>query len=128
MSFLSLSKGDPAARALLQRAIRARYGLRPVPFDSLRLWLSRTQKGPLGLPVRIVRTISYSGTSYWRQDEVQRLLSVPIRRLSESFNADAYFERKGNVVTKVDDPTQSQGIRRLVWLNRAIMLTPLTMQ
>src|SRR5689334_23721585 len=66
MSFLSLSAGDPAARNLLQKAIKARYGLRPLPVDSVRLTMTTRAKGPLGLPATAAVTVSFIAPTHWR--------------------------------------------------------------
>ena len=128
MSFLSLSTGDPAARDLLERAIRARYGLRPVPVESLRLWLSRPDKGPLGLPVQMHRTLSYTGATHWRQDDISKLFGLTIRRFTTSFEPLAYYEQNGQNVRRLDDSDVRRASRRFLWSHIAFMLTPLTME
>ena len=52
MAFLSLARGDSQARALLQRAIRARYGVRPLLVESVRIEMTGKSKGPLGFPLK----------------------------------------------------------------------------
>ena len=37
MPVLLLAQGDPRAKDMLRKAIEARYGLRPVPLESLKL-------------------------------------------------------------------------------------------
>lgn len=128
MSFLSLSKGDPAARELLQRAIRARYGIRPVPVDNLRIWLSRPDKGPLGLPVRLSRTLSFSGATHWRQDDAQKLFGPSVKQVTASFEPLACYEKIGRAVKRLDNADVLRAARRFVWNHIAFMLTPLTME
>ncbi len=126
MSFLSLSKGDPAARELLQRAIRARYGLRPLPVDSVRLQMFRQDKGPLGVPVKILVTLSFVTASHWRWDEVHKLFGIAISRSAASFDGRVYYERQGKSLSHYDEPRAVEGMSSRLWSEAAMMLTPLT--
>src|SRR4051794_20697992 len=78
MSFLSLAKGDPAARNLLQRAIRARYGIRPLAIDSVRMTLSKLGKGPLGLPARTEIIVSALVPNHWQWSEARRIWKIAL--------------------------------------------------
>jgi hypothetical protein len=126
MSFLSLSKGDPAARDLLQRAISARYGLRPLPLESVRLGLIGHGRGPLGLPVNVIITYSFITGSQWRSDHIRKLFGLVIGRCGASFDGDAYYERNGKATTRSDDPRVVDGMRKRLWTEAASLLTPLT--
>jgi hypothetical protein len=126
MSFLSLSKGDPAARDLLLRAIRARYGMRPLPIDSVRLEMLRQDKGPLGLPVKIVISNTFVTASHWRWDEVRKLFGLTIGKFSARFDSSTYYRKSGKTVTRSHDPRVVQGMACRVWLEAAFWLTPLT--
>ncbi len=126
MSFLSLSRGDPAARDLLQRAIRARYGLRPLPVESVRLEMERQDKGPLGLPVKLVIDCRYITASHWRWDQVRKLFGLAIGRCTMSFDGGAYYERSGKNLTRLTEPRALDGMYRRLWAEAASLLTPLT--
>jgi hypothetical protein len=127
MAFLSLSRGDPAARELLERAIRARYGLRPPALDSRRLWLKGRAKGPLGLPASVLLTVSYALPNFWRWDQTRKFLGITLDTTSASFGGTNYYERvKGNV-TVTDDPRTVAGARQRLWAEIVFSLTPLTM-
>src|SRR5262245_6817766 len=125
MSFLSLSKGDPAARALLQRAIRARYGLRPLPIDNARFTLTGQGKGPLGLPVTLLVNHMFIASSHLRWDETRKLFGIGLGQISLSYHDGEGYEGKGPTVTKLD-AAQATGLRRRLWCEVAAMLTPLT--
>jgi hypothetical protein len=126
MSFLSLSRGDPAARDLLQRAMRARYGIRPLPVESMRLEMVRQDKGALGLPVRIVVTNGFITASHWRRDQVRKLFGLTIGKSSASFDGTTYYRRRGRAVTQSREPRVVQGMVCRLWLEAAFLLTPLT--
>ncbi len=127
MAFLSLSRGDPAARELLERAIRARYGLRPPALESRRLWMTGRGKGPLGLPVTVLTMTAYALPNYWRWDQTRKLFGFKISSTSLSFDGTNWYERiKGNV-TVTDDPQTITGARQRLWADIAFSLAPLTM-
>jgi hypothetical protein len=126
MTFLSLSKGDPTARAQLQRAIRARYGLRPLPVDNARFELLGRGNGPLGLPVSVVVTLSFITATHWRWDQKRKLFGLTIGQSSISFqDGEAYQSEKGTVA-RIQDPQAIAGLRRRLWCEVSLMLTPLT--
>jgi hypothetical protein len=126
MSFLSLAKGDPAARNLLQRAIRARYGVRPLSLDSLRLNLTRRDKGPLGLPAKVFITASIVAPEHWRWEQVHKLFGIPYKTSLSSFDSCAFFEHSGKSAVQTEEPQVVAGLRCRVWSEIASLLTPLT--
>ncbi len=127
MSFLSLAKGDPAARDLLQRAVRARYGLRPLPLESVELEMVGQRRGWLGLPVRVHVVSRIVTDSHWRWDETWKLFGLPLHYFSTSFDSGAVYYRVGNQVEQASDPVAIQGARRRLWGEACALLTPLTM-
>ena len=127
MSFLSLAKGDPAARDLLQRAVRARYGLRPLPIESARMELAAQRKGWLGLPVKVSVVMSFVTDSHWRWDEQWRLLGLPINSFSVSYDSGFVYHRKGQTVERSNDVPVIQNAHRRLWGEASALLTPLTM-
>ncbi len=126
MSFLSLSRGDPAARELLERSIRARYALRPLPIDSVRLEMARQDKGPLGSPVRIQVINSSITGSHWRWDQSRKLFGLFGNKHSFAFDGGAYYDRSGGTVKQSSQPEVLEGLRRRLWAESAALLTPLT--
>ena len=126
MSFLSLSRGDPQARDLLQKAIRARYGLRPLPLDSVRLWMTGKGQGPLGLFTTVTVTMSLIPGSHWRWEQTGHLLGITTGSFTVTYDGGAAYERRGGSVTQANDPAIVQGARCRLWLESASMLTPLT--
>jgi hypothetical protein len=127
MAFLSLSKGDPAARTLLQRAIRARYGLRPLPVDNARFELLGKGKGPLGLPISIAVTLSFITATHWRWDQQRKLFGITIEQSSISFHDGEGYQREKGKTTKIEDPQAIEGLRHRLWGEVSLSLTPLTM-
>ncbi|MCC7208292.1 MAG: hypothetical protein IT323_13375 [Anaerolineae bacterium] len=126
MSFLMLARAEPEARALLQRALRARYGIRPVPVESVRLFMLGVGRGPLGLPLRVEMTLSFVGITHWRLDRQEKLLGVTIRRVVESFDSGSVFLTSGKRITGQTDPLVLASYRRRLWASNALFLTPLT--
>ncbi len=126
MAFLSLSRGDPAARALLQRAIQARYGLRPTPVESLRLALLGQVKGLFGLPLRTRVTTTCVANTQWRWEQMTFLLGLAIGRRVESFDGGAYYVSERGRVAALNDPLIVTSFRRYLWALQALLLTPLT--
>jgi hypothetical protein len=127
VSFLSLAKGDPAARDLLQRAVRARYGLRPLPLESVRFEMTGQRRGLLGLPVRVNVTTCFITDSHWRWDETWRLLGLLRNAFSVSFDSGSVYFRQGTNVEPTNDSAALQGARRRLWGEACALLTPLTM-
>ncbi|MCC7447838.1 MAG: hypothetical protein IT324_10490 [Anaerolineae bacterium] len=126
MSFLSLAKGDPVARDLLQRAIRARYGVRPLSFDSVRLSLAGSGKGPLGVPVRSAVTLTIIPVSHWRWDQSRKMLGMNQGDMTLSFDGGTLYQRSGTTTTQIQTEAAMQGTRHRLWSETALLLTPLT--
>lgn len=126
MAFLSLARGDVAARNLLQRAIRARYGVRPIALETLRLWLTTDSKGPLGLPVKTAVTASYMGIQHSRWDQTRKLFGLTLSQTTDSITDSVYLKQQAKKVTRIDDPVTLQSVRRRLWGVLALWLIPLT--
>jgi|GEM_PF-991594 len=126
MSFLSLAKGDPAARSLLGNAIKARYGLRPPPISSLDLTLSTPARGPLGLPAVQTVHIQLVASSHWRRDESRTWLGITSGRTTDSYDGGTrYLVAKGKKET-TSEAAAVIGTRQQLWAWLAFFLTPLT--
>src|SRR5258708_12553436 len=125
MAFLSLSSGDPEARDLLQRAVRARYGLRPVPLDSLRLWLTGQSKGPLGLPVTRQVTVSYLMPDRWLWDETSTLFGMKRGAVRYGFGKDSFYAQ-GKAIRAVVEPQDLPTVRLRPSPHTPLLLIPLT--
>jgi hypothetical protein len=129
MAFLSLAKGDPNARELLQQAIRARYALRPIMLDSVRLSLMGKGQGVLGLPVQRKITLSLVAVNQWRWEETRKLLGIiPAGVTATMLENGIYYENNGKTLLQSDSAEVVQGIRRQLWGMLAFFLTPLTAQ
>ncbi len=126
MSFLSLTKGDPVARDLLQRAIRARYGGRPLSIDSVRLFMTGKGKGPLGLPINIMVTATLIPVSHWRWDQSRKLFGLNMGDTTASFDGGTLFQRSGSTVNQIQTEAAMQGTRHRLWSESVLLLTPLT--
>ncbi len=126
MSFLSLAKGDPAARKLVAQAIQVRYGVRPLPISSLHLEMTTPTRGWLGLPATQTVTIRGVGTTHFRYDSWQTQWGIKTRQFTESYDGGAVYIRKVSTLTTHNDaPTiRMMGSRLWVWLS--LLLTPLT--
>jgi hypothetical protein len=128
MSFLSLAAGDPAARNLLQKAIRARYGMRPLPVESVRLSMTARAKGPLGLPATAHITLSFIAPTHWRWDRSVKFLSFPLSQFTARFDGTTYYEQNGKNVMQSNDAPAVEGMRCRLWSEVAALLTPLTVR
>lgn len=124
--FLSLSRGDKEAQDLLQRAVSARYGLRPVMIESLRLTMSGKSKGLFGLPVKVQVHSAYVGMTHWRWEQSSKLLGLTTAKTIESFDAGAYYRAERGRVQAFQDPRIVESYRRRIWAMQALFLTPLT--
>jgi hypothetical protein len=127
MAFLSLSRGDPAARELLERAIRARYGLRPPALDSRRIWMTARGKGPLGLPVSIHTTAAYIFPNQWRWEQTRKLFGLTLGSSLATLDRATYYEQTKSETTKTDDPRTVDGMRKRLWAEIVFSLTSLTL-
>ncbi|MEP7285770.1 MAG: hypothetical protein ABI947_08380 [Chloroflexota bacterium] len=126
MSFLSLARGDREARDLLQRAIRARYGQRPIAIESVRLSMTARSKGPFGLPAQQTVTAAYVAEGRWRWDQSTKLFGFSLGQSEVAFINDHYYERAKNISHQKDSPETVQAVRRRLWSELAFFLTPLT--
>lgn len=127
MSFLTLARGDAAALALLKRAVAARYGLRPVVVESVRLSMTGQAKGPLGLPAQALTTVSYVNSSHWRWDQTRKMFGLTLGSTVASFDGGAYYERSGKATDQYKEPDVVQGARSRLWAELALFLSPLTL-
>src|SRR5574341_272749 len=125
LMLLSPTKGDPVARALLQKAIRARYGPRPVGVDNLRVTLSTQISGPLGLPVKQQVVQTFVSTGRWRRDETDKVLGILRRSYTVTFDNGTSYEREGKAPTPISEDQAVKGMYSRVWLELAFYLTPL---
>ena len=126
MTFLSLSSGDPAARDLLQRAIRARYGLRPVPLESLRLWLKSQSRDQHGLPITRNVTVSYVMPDRWVWDETRTLFGIKHGAVRYGFGRESFYA-EGEAVQATMEPQDVESVRLRSWAEITFLLMPLTM-
>lgn len=122
---LSPTKGDPAARALLQKAIRARYGPRPLGVDNLRVTLGAQTTGPLGLPLKQQVTQTFVSTGRWRRDETYKMLGILRRSYTLTFDNGTCYERESKTPTPINEQEAVKGMYSRVWLELAFYLTPL---
>lgn len=126
MTFLSLAKGDPAARMLLGNAIKARYGVRPIMPSSLQLDLEARAKGRFGLPITETIRVRYVGITHRRWDQTEKLLFFTTSQSTQSYDGGTLYIRKGDTTASINDPKVLQGVRNQLWLEMALFLTPLT--
>jgi hypothetical protein len=127
MTFM-LARGDQNARALLQQAIRSRYGMRPLLVESLRLDLQGRRSGLFGLPLRVHIQDLYFGFSHWRRDESWQLLVLPPRKRTESFDSGAYYMGRDGKVETSNHPEIVRSYMRRLWAIQSLLLTPLTQE
>lgn len=111
--FLSLAKGDLAARNMLKEAVIARYATRPMPCEALVLTLARQGRAFLGLPVAITTEVAYAEPDRWQRRETRRFFGLPLGTHTETLDGQS-------------DPLLQESLRRQQWAFRALMLTPLT--
>lgn len=126
MAILTLAKGDPAALKLLKEAVAARYGLRPLLVESLRLTLSAKRPGFLGLPAQTHVHLALVGSTHWRWQERTRLLGIPIASSLESFDGGACYTGKIGAITSSTEAQDLSSYQRLLWAVLALLITPLT--
>lgn len=129
MTFLSLAKGDPASKALLQKAIQARYGIRPPVLDSLRLDFNgrvRVKLGPITTWVPVQASARFRFPTAMRWDFTVKPAGVAVQRGVDSFDGTVYRRARGSTVNVIDDPQAVASIQSRLWILAALMLTPLT--
>jgi hypothetical protein len=106
--------------------MRARYGLRPVAIESLRLSLVGRVRGPLGLPAKVEAAFSYVGATHGRWEKTRKLFGLKLGSAAESFDGAAFYRRQGADVSKVVDPLILESAHLRLWAEMAQLLTPLT--
>lgn len=128
MAFLSLSKADPTSRELLKRAVRARYGMRPIPIEGIGLALAGAIPGPLSLQIK--RTVNLIATSnyYWRWEEARKLLFLNQgTTLQVLENGKGYLGKPGELA-EMTTPEAIKGSYIMTWSLLVFLVTPLTVQ
>jgi hypothetical protein len=130
MSFLSLSKADPTAKHQLQKAITARYGVRPLSLDTARLKMIHHTRIHNLIPVDVEITASYRAPYCMRLEIVRKLpllrWHIPLGSSTECFDGVFITWRNGSKVTHSQKPDEIASVRRYLWAMLCIMLTPLT--
>jgi hypothetical protein len=126
MAFLSLAKGTPAVKSLLQKAIRARYGIRPVMIETLRLGLTGVRKNFLGLPVQISAQFDYVANSHGRWQQTDKPMFGKAKTFVESYDGGAFYQMFGKKANAAADLISLGNARRRLLAELALLLTPLT--
>lgn len=130
MPVLLMARGDQASKALLRRAIEARYGFGPPVIESLKLHLkgrARTKVGPVTtwMPLEVAATFKFGFAVRW--DYTARPVGIPLNSGAETFDGKICRRQQGTEpVTVIDDPEQAASMRARLWSLSALLLTPLS--
>jgi len=128
VSFLSLARGDQSARALLQRAIKARYGPRPVVLNSLRVTMTAQSKGLFGIPMRETVQMAFVDVTHWQRKATRKWLFLNRGSEVESYDGGAVYFGEGSNIQTTTEPLVVESVRRRLLATRAMLLTPLTQE
>jgi hypothetical protein len=133
MPVLLLATGDPHARALLKKAIEARYGVLPPAIAALMLGFSgraRARFGPITawVPLEARAWLQFPVGLRW--DFALKPFGVPIRRGGEAFDGQTYRVQRGGRIHEItaDAAARAQAeehLRARLWAVAALLLTPL---
>lgn len=129
MPVLLLARGDQESKALLRRAIEARYGLGPPVLETLKLQLKgrvRTRVGPVTtwMPLDVTAHFKFGFSARW--DYTARPVGVAVSSGTEAFDGSTWYQRRGHdPVTVIQDAAQVNAMRARLWAINALMLTPL---
>ncbi|MEP7293533.1 MAG: hypothetical protein ABI835_17235 [Chloroflexota bacterium] len=129
MPVLLLARGDQESKALLRRAIEARYGLGPPVLETLKLQFkgrARTKLGPVTawVPLEVRAYFKFGFSVRW--DFVARPVGVALSSGSEAFDGTVWRRRHSHdPVVSDDDAQQVASMRARLWIINALLLTPL---
>lgn len=129
MPVLLLASGDPQARALLKKAIEARYGVLPPAIAALKLSFkgrARVKVGPVMTWVPVEATAQFQFPTAMRWDFTVKPLGLPVQRGVESFDGQGYRTlRGGGKMNEASLENQIDHLRGRLWAVAALLLTPL---
>lgn len=129
MPVLLLASGDPQARALLKKAIEARYGVLPPAIAALKLSFkgrARVKVGPVMTWVPVEATAQFQFPTSMRWDFTVIPLGLPVQRGVEAFDGQTYRTlRGGGKVNEAALKDQIDHLRGRLWAVAALLLTPL---
>lgn len=129
MPVLLLASGDPQARALLKKAIEARYGVLPPAIAALKLSFkgrARVKVGPMITWVPVEATAQFEFPTALRWDFTVKPMGLPVQRGVEAFDGQTYRTlRGGGKVSEATLEDQTNHLRGRLWAVAALLLTPL---
>jgi hypothetical protein len=129
MPVLLLARGDQESKALLRRAIEARYGLGPPVLETLKLQMKgrvRTRVGPVTtwVPLDVTAHFKFGFSARW--DYTARPVGVAVSSGTDAFDGTKLYQRRGHdPITVIQDAAQVNAMRARLWVINALMLTPL---
>jgi outer membrane lipoprotein-sorting protein len=130
MPILLLAQGDQTAKDLLRQAIKARYGLRPLALDSLKIDFkgrAKVKVGPVSAWVPVDTTAYFHFPTAMRWDFTAKPLKLPVQRGVEAYDGNTYRSvRGGKIPATIDDSIQVSAMRKRLWAVASVMLTPLS--
>ena len=129
MPVLLLARGDQESKALLRRAIEARYGLGPPALETLKLQLKgrvRTKVGPITtwIPLEITAYFKFAFAVRW--DYNAHPVGIPLSSGAEAFDGETYRKRHSHdSISLLNTADEIASIRARLWAMSALLLTPL---
>ena len=129
MPVLLLAQGDQAAKAILRRAVEARYGARPPALDSLEIEFkgrARAKVGPVATWVPMDMRAYFRFPTAMRWDFTVKPMKLPVQRGVESFDGTHYHTVRGGTTKILTGEEYVRSMRLQLWGVAAIMLTPLS--
>lgn len=130
MPVLLMSRGDQESKALLRRAIEARYGFGAPVLESLKLQLkgrARTKVGPVTtwVPLEVSAYFKFGFAARW--DYTARPAGIAVNSGAETFDGTICRRQQGSEpVVVIDNPEQAASMRARLWALGATLLTPLS--
>jgi hypothetical protein len=129
MPVLLLARGDQESKALLRRAIEARYGLGPPALETLKLQLkgrARAKVGPITtwIPLEITVYLKFAFAVRW--DFNAHPVGIPISSGAEAFDGETYRRRHSHdPISVLNTAEEIASMRARLWAMSALLLTPL---
>lgn len=131
MPVLLMARGDEAARDLLKKAIAARYGVRPIVIDTLKLVFAGrvyTSIGPLKRWVPLDATAAFRFPDAMRWDyKAKAIPGIKTTVGTECYDGNKLYMLRASQLRDVsDDALMMESAQRRLWAMATLLLMPLS--
>ncbi len=130
MPILLLAQGDPTAKDMLRRSIKARYALSPPAIGNVKMGFTGRVQAKVGpmmtwVPVKIATHFRFPTAIRW--DFSVRPLGVPVQHGIESYDGITYRRLHSKKISEItQDIALINSLQSRLWAMAAVLLSPLS--